>query len=186
MNTRKLAAAALIVLVASLAAAAVGPQTATAKPVIKIRHPAEGERDPANTAITVVGSSAPSNATRPNCIVSIQVDGNGYFGVTPQGLPPNQTPYQTWAGILPPQPQGEHQMEAQLVCHNAKGSVVFEKHLTRHFVTYIVPIGPSGEAPTGPPLNATAAASNATTTTTNATEGKSILSNATTSPPLLK
>jgi len=181
MHSKSLAAAALIVLLASIMI--IGAQTATAKPVIKIRHPAEGERDPANTAITVVGSSAPSNATRPNCIVSIQVDGNGYFAVTPQGLPPNETPYQTWAGILPPQPQGEHQMEAQLVCHNAKGSVVFEKHLTRHFVAYIIPIGPSGEGGVAkvPPLPAANA-----TTTTNATEGKSILSNATTSPPLLK
>jgi len=182
MNANIVVAAALIVLVASLVIMGAQTGAAQARPVIKIRHPAEGERFPANQAITVVGSSAPSNATRPNCVVSIQVDGNGYFPVTPQGLPPNQTPYQIWAGIMPPQPQGEHQMEAQLVCHNAKGSVVFEKHINRHFVAYIVPIGPSGEAPGGPPLNATT--TNATTA--GAASGKSILTNATGTPPLSK
>jgi hypothetical protein len=61
------------------------PLTANASGFLHIKFPDNNATVQANQFLKVNGTSAPSNATRTNCSVALQVNQHGYKPVTPLG-----------------------------------------------------------------------------------------------------
>jgi hypothetical protein len=125
-------------IVASLIAAS-GQATASAA-FLKIKHPNNNEKVRAGVPFTVIGTSAPSNATRTNCTVMLNTNHIGYQPVTPLG--PHHT-YTNWTAQTPILTPGFNQVEGQLKCFSPSGhGVTFLKHLVHNFTAIAQPTAP--------------------------------------------
>lgn len=132
------------------------PTKATgSRSLLTIKYPDKNTVIPAGTLIAVSGTSAPSNTTRTNCNVGVQLNQNGFVQATPQG-PKGAGDYTKWTAITTsPTKQGINEIEAQLLCFppGNLSTPNLTKHLV-HNVTALQVVGmPSASqpSPSSPP-----------------------------------
>jgi hypothetical protein len=132
------------------------PTKATgSRSLLTIKYPDKNTVVPAGTFIAVSGTSAPSNTTRTNCNVGVQLNQNGFVRATPQG-PKGAADYTKWTAITAsPTKQGVNEIEAQLLCFppGNLSTPNLTKHLV-HNVTALQVVGmPSASqpSPSSPP-----------------------------------
>jgi len=117
--------------------------------LLTIKYPDKSTVVPAGTLIAVSGTSAPSNTTRTNCNVGVQINQKGFVQATPQG-PKGTGDYTKWTVITTsPTKQGVNEIEAQLLCFppGNLSTPNLTKHLV-HNVTALQVVGmPSASQP---------------------------------------
>ena len=115
--------------------------------------PENGDKVPANTPISINGTSAPSNSTRTGCTVSMSFDAGSTYGPVKALGPGGPNDYTKWATTSPSLKPGNNELESQLLCHGSGGTgVSYMKHLT-HNVTAITSASTSGSTSTVPKTN---------------------------------
>jgi len=109
------------------------PTKATgSRSLLTIKYPDKNTVLPAGTLIAVSGTSAPSNTTRTNCNVGVQINQKGFVQANPQG-PKGAGDYTKWTVITTsPTKQGVNEIEAQLLCFPPGN--LSTPNLTKHLV----------------------------------------------------
>jgi hypothetical protein len=84
--------------------------------LLSIKYPDQNIAVPAGALIAVGGTSTPSNGTRTNCNVAVQINQHGFVQASPRGQK-GAGDYTKWTAITTtPTQQGPNQIEAQLLC----------------------------------------------------------------------
>lgn len=123
--------------------------------LLTIKYPDKNTVVPAGTLIAVSGTSAPSNTTRTNCNVGVQLNQKGFVQATPQG-PKGAGDYTKWTAITTsPTKQGINEIEAQLLCFPPGN--LSTPNLTKHLVHNVTALQVAGmpsasqQSPSSPP-----------------------------------